>query len=146
MELQEFVKETLTQISQGVKDAQDSVRDAGGYANPTVTYAQGKPELVYFGETARGHHTFLVDFDVAVTVAEKTAAEGGAKLAVASLLSVGGSGRSDAENTSTSRVKFKVPLALPLDQQSMTEMRQKNEESLRQHRELQQRHGHPKSF
>lgn len=140
MELQEFVKETLTQISQGVKEAQDVVRGAGGYVNPAVTYAQGKSELVYFGETARGHRTFLVDFDVAVTAAEKTAAEGGAKLTVASFLSIGGSGKSDAENTSTSRVRFKVPLALPFDEQSMTEMRAREEASLREHRELRQRY------
>ena len=147
MELQEFVKETLSQISQGVKDAQDSVRDTGGYVNPAVTYAQGKPELIYFGETAQGHHTFLVDFDVAVTVAEKNAAEGGAKLAVASLFSVGGSGSSNAENTTTSRVKFKVPLALPFDQQSMTEIQQKREKSQRELRNsLNQQKRGPMSF
>jgi hypothetical protein len=132
MELKEFVKETLVQISEGVKESQGSVRTIGGYVNPTVTYAQGKSELVYFGETALGHHTFLVDFDVAVVAAEKKAAEGGAKLAVASFLSIGGSGSSDSESKSTSRVKFKVPLALPFDEQSMKEKRQKDEESARQ--------------
>jgi hypothetical protein len=140
MELKEFVKETLVQISEGVKESQDSVRTIGGYVNPTVTYAQGKPELVYFGETALGHHTFLVDFDVAVVVAEKKAAEGGAKLAVASFLSIGGSGSSDAESKSTSRVKFKVPLALPYDEQSMIEKRKSDEESNRKFRELNDRH------
>jgi len=131
MELQEFVKETLTQISQGVKEAQDSVREIGGYVNPTVICAQGKSESVYFGETAQGHHTLLVDFDVAVSVAEKTTAEGGAKIAVASFLSIGGSGGSDSENKSTSRVRFKVPLALPFDKQSKEEKCQKEKESLK---------------
>jgi len=133
MELKEFVKETLVQISEGVKESQGSVRTIGGYVNPAVTYAQGKPELVYFGETALGHHTFLIDFDVAVIVAEKKAAKGGAKLSVASFLSIGGSGSSDAESKSTSRVKFKVPLALPYDEQSKKEKDEKSERRPREH-------------
>jgi hypothetical protein len=143
MELKEFVKETLVQISKGVKESQDAVREIGGYVNPTVTSVQGRPELVYFGETALGHHTFLVDFDVAVIVAEKKAAGGGAKLSVASILFIGGSGSSDAESKSISRVKFKVPLALPYDEQSMKEKRKKDEESERRTRESISRHRSP---
>jgi hypothetical protein len=146
MELKEFVKETLVQISEGVKESQGSVRNVGGYVNPTVTYVQGKPELVYFGETALGHHTFLVDFDVAVIVAEKKGAEGGAKLSVASFISIGGGGSSDVESKSTSRVKFKVPLAFPFDEQSMKEKRQQDEESIRKTSELEGRHRHPMSM
>jgi len=140
MELQEFVKEALAQISQGVKDAQNSVRDIGGYVNPTVNCAEGKSEMVYFGETAQGHHVFLVDFDVAISAADKTTAEGGAKLAVATFLSIGGSGGSDSESKSTSRVRFKVPLALPFDQQSMKEKCAKEQEDAERSRKSNRKH------
>lgn len=142
MELQDFVKETLTQIATGVKDVQTQIRDIGGYVNPVIAGQRG-PVQAYFGETALGHHTFLVDFDVAVKAVEKSAGEGGAKLAVASFLSIGGSGRSDTENESTSRIKFQIPLALPFDEQSMTEKKQKEEKSRRENQELHQRYGRP---
>jgi hypothetical protein len=83
---------------------------------------------------------------VAVIVAEKKGAEGGAKLSVASFISIGGGGSSDVESKSTSRVKFKVPLAFPFDEQSMKEKRQQDEESIRKTSELEGRHRHPMSM
>ncbi len=140
MELQDFVKETLTQITTGVKDSQDSIRQIGGYDNPAIVSQKGQTQA-YFGETALGHQTFLVDFDVAVRAVEKSGGEGRAKLAVASLLLIGGSGHSDSENESTSRIKFQIPLALPFDEQSMTEKKQKEDESQRKIRNLNRQHG-----
>jgi len=36
MELKEFVKETLIQITKGVKESQGDISDLGGYVNPAV--------------------------------------------------------------------------------------------------------------
>lgn len=115
MELKEFVRESLKQIVEGVSEAQKPVRDHGGYVNPTVL-PRGKSES-HFGEfLPSGQQVFLVEFDVAVTVNEQTGTHAEAKLQVASILSLGAGGKSGDLLQTIQHIKFKVPLALPLDE------------------------------
>jgi hypothetical protein len=122
MDLKEFVKETLIQISTGVRDAQAEVRKLGGLVNP-ATYSSGNAGGAYFASYKDGHHIFLVDFDVAVTVTENSATNAEAKLKVASLLSLGAGGSSSAQNEVTNRLSFKVPLAFPIDSESQAQLK-----------------------
>lgn len=117
MDLKEFVRETLVQIATGVKDAQGDVRALGGIVNP-ATQNPSTNGNSYFSSVDELHHVFLVDFDVAVTVAENTATNAQAKLNVATILSLGAGGQSGNSSAATNRLTFKVPLALPLDEPS----------------------------
>lgn len=117
MDLSEFVQQSLVQIVEGVKASQEIIRERGGFANPAVfTSAYGQDG--HFGSVSDGHNVLLVDFDVAVTVADASEGSAGAKLSVAALFKAetGGNVRSTTE--SVSRLRFKVPLALPLDEAS----------------------------
>ena len=117
MDLKEFVRETLVQVTQGVNESQDAVRKLGGFVNPYVRRVHR--DASYFAEfDYDGQHVFLVDFDVAVTVAEGTGTHAEAKLQVASIFSLGAGGSSSDNQQTTSRIHFKVPLALPLDADS----------------------------
>jgi len=136
MELQDFIKETLIQIAAGTKDAQDKIQEIGGYVNPVVINKKNQVQA-YFGETALGHHVFLVDFDVAVKAVDKSGGKGGAKLTVASFLSISGSGNSSIENESTSRIKFQISLALPFDKQSMVEKKQQEKQRKKEREKVQ---------
>jgi hypothetical protein len=122
MDLKQFVNETLTQIAQGVSEAQTSVRSVGGFVNPALRGVVNRES--YFGSVETGQHVFLVEFDVAVTVAKGKGTNAGAKLEVASFLSLGAGGKSNEETQSTSRVKFKVPIALPVDPEAKRAMDQ----------------------
>src|SRR5665213_3277046 len=113
MDLSTFITASLLQIAEGVKDAQDRARAAGGYINPAAN--MGKTNDAYFGSMVSGAPVFLVDFDVAVMATEAADIEGGAKLQVAGIFSVGGSGASTTRSETTSRIHFKVPMALPED-------------------------------
>lgn len=116
MELSEFVKQSLTQIVMGVKESQDAIRDQGGYANPAVfTTASGKESATHFGSVSDGQNVLLVDFDVAVTVTDTVDGGVGGKLSVASLFKVEAGSKGSTASEATSRIKFKVPLALPTD-------------------------------
>lgn len=116
MELSEFVKQSLTQIVQGVKESQDAIRKQGGYANPAVfTSAPGKESATHFGSVSDGQNVLLVDFDVAVTVTDTVEGGIGGKLSVASLFKVEAGSKGSSASEATSRIKFKVPLALPVD-------------------------------
>ena len=119
MELSEFVSQSLTQIVKGVKTSQDEIRKQGGFANPAVfTSAHGQASATHFGTIENGQNLLLVDFDVAVTVTDATEGGVGGKLSVASFFKFEAGGKANSINESTSRIKFKVPLALPVDIQT----------------------------
>jgi hypothetical protein len=132
VELKEFVRESLKQIVEGVSEAQEPVRRHGGYVNPTVLPKTTSD--AHFGEfLPSGQQVFLVEFDVAVAVNEQTGTHAEAKLQVASFLSLGVGGKSGDAQQTTQRIKFKVPLALPLDavaMQKTTELRSQEDSQI----------------
>ena len=129
MELQEFVKAALLQISAAVREAQDSVRTSGGFVNPSaMASAPGNADLTHFATLESGQNVFLVDFDVAVTATDAIEGGGGGKLSVASIFSVHGGAKTATSSESTSRIKFKVPLALPVDSTSRAEFERRRRE------------------
>lgn len=123
MDLREFIKQTLTEIAAGVKDAQESVRASGGYANPAHDRRLRDSNEAHFGSLEDGQHVFLVDFDVAVCATDGEQAEAGAKVQIASIVNVGTQGGFEKSSSVTSRITFKVPLALPTDEVSTEELK-----------------------
>ena len=125
MDLKDFVKETLVQISAGVQESIDDVRESGGYANPSASGNVKSEHTSHFGSMGEGQNVFLVDFDVAVTVDDGSEVSGGGKLKVAGVFSVGGEAGNSSRSSSTNRVSFKIPLALPVDPISHEEVKQR---------------------
>lgn len=139
MDVKEFVSATLTQIAEGVAEASSAVRSTGGVVNPTMlnNFKMGG-DVACLGDTHSGALVFAVDFDVAVTVAAATGTNAGAKLEVAAFLSLGAGGKSSDSTQSTSRVRFRVPMALPLDPSTKAEIEERArafEERLRRENE-----------
>ncbi|MEZ9949962.1 hypothetical protein BCV02_01215 [Vibrio breoganii] len=115
MQLDEYIKETLVQITNGVKGASAEIQELGGLVNPqkTKTKVQGsKMNVPQTKQIFVDPEAQLVKFDIALQVKETlgTEAKSGIKLAV---LSVGGGVKSSDESYSTQRVQFEVPLVLP---------------------------------
>lgn len=111
MDLKEFVSSVLTQIVDGVREAQSSQSVESGLINPNLFASQGalheKGHLV----SRHGQLVQNVEFDVALTVNEGTQTKGG--IGVCAGLIIGSQGQSDKSASSVSRVKFSVPLSLP---------------------------------
>jgi hypothetical protein len=125
MDLKDFVKESIVQIATGVKESQEAVREVGGYTCPAVRLRpRGDSHLTHLPD---GRNIFLVDFDVALTVSESTDADVGAKLKVASIVDIGGGVGTTTGTTATSRVTFQVPLALPADEESLGDLKDRDE-------------------
>lgn len=120
MDLKEFVQISLTQIAEGVRGAQEAVHSQGGFVNPPV-YTSGRNEA-HFGSMPDGQNIFLVDFDVAVTVSEEKGTAAAAKLKVASVFTLGGDRKSSGSEEYSNRLRFKVPLALPVDPDAKQQM------------------------
>ena len=122
MELSEFVTDTLVQITGGVKKAQEIVRKQGGYVNPAARVLPKASDQAHLTNIEDGQNVFVVDFNVGVTVTEEKGKEASAKLNVASLLNIGGGGKSEASSVAVNQISFKVPLALPVDEASRSKL------------------------
>ena len=108
MDLKEFVSQTLTQIMDGVREAQTATTH-GGIVSPALRHF-GK--LTDIAQTDVGDYTQMVEFDVALTVEQGTGTKGGIGLVVGPV-TLGSTGQSSAQNSSVNRVKFRVPVVLP---------------------------------
>ncbi len=125
MDLRQFVSSTITQVMEGITDAQPRARELGGYVNPSLEGVDSSDRTeTRIGWTCSGQRVFAVTFDVAVTAGSATGGEGGGKLEVASVFSFGAKASTSDNQESVSRVKFVVPIALPLDKQSVLEAAQ----------------------
>jgi len=136
MELKDFVKETLSQISEGIQESLAPVRNAGGYVNPATRINTKSTDSSHFASMDAGRNVFLVDFDVAVTVTEETGTNAKAKLSVASLVDLSAGGNSGNVSSSTNRISFKVPLAMPVDQITHDELKKRESEQARKNAEV----------
>ncbi len=94
MELKDFVKTTLVELSQAIKEA-NSELDTGRKIKTTNTVLRSKSHGDYG----------LVDFDLAVTAAEskETGAKGGLRISV---LEANAGKTMGQQSTSVSRIKF----------------------------------------
>ncbi len=117
MDLEQFVKEALSEIVLGVNAAQDQVEVSGARVNPAGVRPGAGPDG-YLGQLSSGETVFVVDFDVAVTVSGGAQGEAGAKVQVLGLFTAKLGGAKRTARDSTSRIKFRVPLALRPDSAS----------------------------
>jgi hypothetical protein len=112
MDLSDFVKQTLVQINEGVVNAQAAIPGAvvNPHLGPGVQISSGQHGM--FGTTLG--HIQLVEFDVALTVGTSLEGSGGGSLKVLGLFDVGAKAQSASESQSVSRIKFAIPMKLPL--------------------------------
>jgi hypothetical protein len=119
MDLKEFVAQTLIQIVEGVSDAAPRLEALGAFVNPAdmsqslrgSTYA---PSVTIPGQGQYARVVQRVEFDVAVVVKENAQAKGGVGVGILSVVSLGGSKETTTSQESNSRIKFGVPITLPL--------------------------------
>ncbi len=102
MELDEFISETLSQISAGIEKT-----NANGKLKESIANV-GIDRSINGIEASSGGNTLVVRFDVAITT--ESSEKGGAKLNVAGIGGFGGT--TSAQNQVASRVQFDIPLWL----------------------------------
>jgi hypothetical protein len=113
MELKEFVSQTLTQIFEGIREAQNKFVDREqGEINPATKISvddnQKHGRLMTQGLGIIQH----IDFDVAVTATEGTETNGRIGI-FTGVIGLGSQGQSATSNNVVSRIKFQVPVTLP---------------------------------
>ena len=111
MELKHFISETLTQLIEGVVEAQSKVQPSGGRICPYVRNPSDSKSL--YGKTSEQMPVIFVDFDVSIEAQEGTGTKGGVGV-VAGMFTLGSQGESKENRQSTNKIKFSIPVALPL--------------------------------
>lgn len=115
MQLQEFIRESLVQIVNGVRDAQATISgsETSGAISPAIRNNWSAMEAKGVLLTESGVPVQTVEFDVSVTATEGTGTKAGIGIAVG-ILGLGAQGQSSQSNANTSRLKFSVPVSLPV--------------------------------
>ena len=111
MELKQFIKETLVEISQGVNEAHEELKGSGTVINPS--YVKNESEKVFLYTEGLVKHPLIqfIDFDVAVTASEESGNTGKAGVSIVGI-NLGTQRTKDASTSGVSRIKFQVPILL----------------------------------
>lgn len=120
MELKDFIKEVIKDISESIVDSNKDLESIGTQVNPKNVH----PVVVDARENIYGHllkedekgeyrrPVHLVNFDIAVASTVKKDGKEGIGVNVAGIKLGKGGGHGSEDNTS-SRIKFGIPIALP---------------------------------
>lgn len=110
MNLKDFTKQALVQISEAVAEANQEMSKNGAFV--ISSNADNTQRMYAKDEDGNAHVSIDVDFDIAVTASNQEESKTGA-LAVVSLFSLGASTEEKVDHQEISRIKFSHPLALP---------------------------------
>lgn len=109
MELQEFITETLTQIVNGVVEAQNNLKDTGSVINPKVDTER------YTTDKGQRHGLKTVQkikMNVVLSVTEKEGSKKG--IGVARVINAGINSETIDENRKVTSVEFEIPVVFPV--------------------------------
>lgn len=118
MDLKDFVKESLVQISLGINEANEALAGTGAMINPLHVIINSEKSQAYGRTGQSGSYKAdsriveRVEFDVAVVAEKGEQTNAGIKLAIATI-GLGAGGQSEKSNRSESRIKFSIPVVLP---------------------------------
>ncbi len=111
MELKHFISETLSNLIEGVVEAQAKVQSSGGRVSPYVSKPSDSKTI--YGRTNDKLPVIFVDFDISIEANEGKGTKGGIGV-VTGMFTLGSQGESKENRQSSNRIKFSVPVALPL--------------------------------
>ena len=116
MNVKDFIKETLTQIAEGVNETNLQLGNQHSFvATENITNESGFPKNdTYSFKDGTAHLVREIHFDLAITVSDASAQSGKGAIEVFSLFHAGGSKESQNTSLMTHKLYFSLPLALPV--------------------------------
>lgn len=110
MTLKDFVKDTLEQITQGVKEAQDTCKEWGGLINPMLEIPVSNAEK--FQVDGKYYPASKVNYTVVLADTENTSKKGGVGVLLPRI-TLGGQVESEKEYKVNTTLDFSVTVVLP---------------------------------
>lgn len=112
MQLKDFIKESLTQIIEGIAETQLTKLPNNAEISPYIPVTNVKGDERKMKPQYTWQYATPVKFDVAVTAEEATGTKGGVGV-VAGIFALGSQGKTDNKDSSISRLQFEIPIILP---------------------------------
>lgn len=113
MKLDSYVEETIKQIITGISAAQEFGEKNNAEVNPaSVSYNRNSSTNVFC--TITGVPIQQIEFDIVVSVNEGNSITDAPEITVGSSTILGNAQSSETTNTSTNRIKFSIPVRLPI--------------------------------
>jgi hypothetical protein len=109
MDLKEFIKTTISSISEAILESQEELQQKGVIVNPEKTEIGKTGERLLRSDGWR--YVQELDFDILVGVEEKQNGDGKGELKVAGLLAIGGGISEENLSKNQNRIKFSIPVA-----------------------------------
>lgn len=114
MDITEFIKESIKQISDGVYAASIECSQSGVVVNPTISVGENGEYFIPIkpSSVAMQRRVQKIDFDIAVEATETTEKSGQAGVAIHVVSGKGNYTKGQSSST-ISRISFSVPICLP---------------------------------
>lgn len=116
MTLQEYIKDTTVQIVNAINEANKELAASNSFvvgSNLRDCSDSRQPMLAAMDANGQEHFVTNIDFEVATTIEKSKETKTGGTLLV-SVLSVGHSKSQEANDLFVNKVKFSIPVALPV--------------------------------
>lgn len=111
MELKEFIKNVITDITDAVSELQSDLKN-GAIVSPTMPNSISNVTIIDPQDKKSNRPISKIDFDVAITVGNSDKFESGAKAGIQIFSGkIGGGTEERTENVS--RITFSIPVVLP---------------------------------
>jgi len=121
MELKDFISETIVQIANGVIDAIEKCNEKNVIVNPDITIGEkGEYWVPRNGSYKIARRVQQVEMDICVTVSESEKNGIDAKVGI-SVFGIGTNSTGLKSNTNESRIKFSIPVCLPVSKVNLSE-------------------------
>lgn len=108
MELKEFVKETITQVVDGIIEAQKITGDKGAKVNPFEALSSNSTEVYMPNRSYIG----LIKFEVALASSENREGKSGIGVWLGGI-GAGTQGKIGSKDESVTNIKFSIPVDFP---------------------------------
>lgn len=110
MDLKEFISETLTQICEGVKDAQERCENIGGLINPMLAVKVCNSET--YRHDGKDYPSTGVKFNVGLTESSSNGGKTGIGVFLGKM-SLGHESSKDSQSQSVTSVEFTITIVPP---------------------------------
>lgn len=114
MNLKDFIKNTITSISEAIIESQSELSEIGVIVNPEKVEIGKNGEKLLRSDGWR--YVQNLDFDILVAAEEGEGANGGAGLKVAGIISIGGDLSESSKHHQANKIKFTLPVAFPTNE------------------------------
>ncbi|OOQ62163.1 hypothetical protein [Mucilaginibacter pedocola] len=114
--LKDFISEAITQITEGIIQAQSLNADKGCIVNPKIIQTIGAPDGITYKIDSGGQNSGTVSvlkFDLIIDANEKSEIGGRLKV-MAGVVGIGAGGKNEVNTSVNNKLTFAIPVMFPI--------------------------------